>query len=145
MALSDKRLRVFVVDDEFIITSTLELILRQKGFDAVSFRTPLGVLEAARSGPPDLLISDVAMPQFSGIELAIRLQEQCPHCKMLLFSGRADSPGLLATARANGLNFEIMSKPVHPTVLLRKIKEMTGEGVTPRNPLLGGPISSMIH
>lgn len=122
-----KQLRVFVVDDEFIIASTLELILRQKGFDATSFSTPLEVLDAARTGAPDLLISDVVMPQFSGIDLAIRLQAQCPHCKVLLFSGQAATNGLLAAARANGHDFVILPKPVHPTELLRKIKEVTEE------------------
>src|ERR1017187_5998578 len=96
-----QQLRVFVVDDEFIIASTLELILRQKGFDATSFSSPVDVLEAARSGAPDLLISDVVMPQFSGIELAIRLQKQCPHCKVLLFSGQAATAGI-QIGRASG-------------------------------------------
>lgn len=121
-----KQVRVFVVDDEFIIASTLGLILRNKGFDAISFNGPLDALEAARSLVPDLLISDVIMPGLSGIELAIRLQAQCPDCKVLLFSGQAATSGLLEAARARGYDFEILSKPVHPTDLLRKIAEATG-------------------
>jgi DNA-binding NtrC family response regulator len=120
-----KQLRVFVVDDEFIIASTLGLILRNKGFDAVSFKGPLEALEAARSLNPDLLISDVVMPGFSGIELAIRLQAQSPHCKVLLFSGQAATAELLEAARAKGYDFEILSKPVHPIELLKKIAETT--------------------
>lgn len=125
MTQSSKQLRIFVVDDEFIIASTLTLILRQKGFDAVSFSTPRDVLEAASSEAPDLLISDVVMPQFSGIELAIRVREQCPHCKALLFSGQAATAGLLEAARAEGRDFEILSKPVHLIDLLRKVKQAT--------------------
>src|ERR1700677_4685876 len=126
MSQTRTQLRVFVVDDEFVIASTLGLILRHKGFDAISFHTPLDALQAASSQAPDLLISDVVMPQLSGIELAIRLHEQCPNCKVLLFSGQAATSGLLEAARANGHNFEILSKPVHPTDLLRKIAESTG-------------------
>jgi DNA-binding NtrC family response regulator len=126
MSQPHTQLRVFVVDDEFVIASTLGLILRHKNFDAISFHAPLDALEAASSQAPDLLISDVVMPQISGIELAIRLQEQCPNCKVLLFSGQAATAGLLETARAKGHNFEILSKPVHPTDLLRKIAESTG-------------------
>ncbi len=131
MVQSNRQLRIFVVDDEFVIASTLSLILRQKGFDAVSFTAPNDVLEAARSTVPDLLISDVVMPQFSGIELAIRLQEQCPQCKIVLFSGQATNAGLRETARVNGFDFEIMAKPVHPTELLRKIKEATEQNTSP--------------
>jgi CheY-like chemotaxis protein len=120
-----KQLRIFVVDDQFVIASTLALILCHKGFDAMSFHAPLDALEAARTQVPDLLISDVVMPQFSGIELAIRIQEQCPDCKVLLFSGLAATADLLLQASERGHHFEVMSKPVHPTDLLRRIAEVT--------------------
>jgi DNA-binding NtrC family response regulator len=120
-----KQLRVFVVDDEFVIASSLGLILRHKGFDAISFHSPLDALEAVRSQAPDLLISDVVMPQLSGIELAIRVQELCPNCKVLLFSGQAATAALLLTASERGHKFEVIAKPVHPTDLLRKIAEAT--------------------
>ena len=119
--------RVFVVDDEQVIASSLATILRQLGFDATSYTEPLKALKAARSGAPDLLISDVVMPVLSGIELAIQLQELCPGCKVLLFSGQAASAGLLETARANGHDFELLLKPVHPKDLLREIQKVTGE------------------
>ena len=93
---------IFVVDDEEIISSTLGLILRTQGFDAVSFTKPLEALQAASSQAPELLISDVAMPQLSGIDLAIQVQESCPDCKILLFSGQATTADLLETARSNG-------------------------------------------
>jgi DNA-binding NtrC family response regulator len=121
------QLRVFVVDDEFVIASTLELILRNQGFDAISFCAPLDALEAACLQSPNLLISDVVMPELSGIELAIRIKEQCPNCKVLLFSGQAATAGMLEDARANGHNFAVLAKPVHPTDLLRKIREATGD------------------
>jgi DNA-binding NtrC family response regulator len=128
MLQPSKQFRVFVVDDEFVIASSLELILRHKGFDAISFQAPHEALEAARFLAPDLLISDVVMPQFSGIELAIQIQKQSPDCKVLLFSGQAATAGMLEDARANGHNFEFLSKPVHPIDLLRRIAEATGEG-----------------
>jgi DNA-binding NtrC family response regulator len=125
MVLASKPLRVFVVDDEFIIASTLALILRHKGFEALSFHSPIDAFEAARAQAPDLLISDVIMPQFSGIELAIRIQKQCPNCRVLLFSGQAATVDLLHNAIEAGHRFDIMSKPVHPTDLLKRIAEAT--------------------
>ena len=133
MAQSSRQLRIFIVDDQFTIASTLGLILSQKGFNAVSFTAPRDVLEAARSEPPDLLISDVVMPQFSGIDLAIRLQDLRPRCKVILLSGQVETEGLLESARANGYDFEILSKPVYPIDLLRKIQEVTADGSSPSN------------
>lgn len=115
-------LRVFVVDDEPIIASTFGMILNHQGFEAHSFNFPLEALSAAREEAPDLLISDVLMPVLSGIDLAIQMRELCPSCKVLLFSGPALTANLLENALASGHHFELISKPVHPAELLKKIR-----------------------
>lgn len=121
-----KPLRVFVVDDEDVIASSLAMILRfQGGFHARSFTNPMEALRAARLDQPDLLISDVVMPELSGIDLAIQLRASCPDCKVLLFSGQAATAQLLKSAGEIGYTFEILMKPVHPAVLLAKIQDVT--------------------
>jgi CheY-like chemotaxis protein len=120
-----ERPRVFVVDDEFIIASTLATILQRNGFDALSFTHPLEALKAARVKAPDLLISDVMMPDLSGVDLAILLKKYCPGCKVLLFSGQAATADLLDDAREKGHDFELLSKPIHPAEFLQKIKAVT--------------------
>lgn len=121
--------RIFVVDDEFIIASTLATILQRNGFDAVFFTEPLAVLPAARQQAPDLLITDVMMPGLSGIDLAIALKQEFPNCKVLLFSGQAATANLLEEARLKGHDFELLSKPIHPTEFLKKIKNVAEESV----------------
>ena len=118
--------RVFVVDDELVIASTLAIILQTSGFRATSFIHPLEALEAARLTSPDLLITDVVMPELSGIDLAIRIRELNPACKVLLFSGQAATVDLLEQARAKGHNFQVLSKPTHPSELLRKVRDVEG-------------------
>jgi DNA-binding NtrC family response regulator len=121
--------RIFVVDDEFIIASTLATILQRNGFDAVFFTEPLAVLPAARQQAPELLITDVMMPALSGIDLAIALKQEFPNCKVLLFSGQAATANLLEEARLKGHDFELLSKPIHPTEFLKKIKNVAEETV----------------
>ncbi len=118
---------VFVVDDEHVIASSLATILRHLGFDATSFTEPVEALKAARSQHPDLLITDVVMPEISGIELAVQVEASCPDCKVLLFSGQASTADLLEAARADGHDFDFVLKPVHPKDLLSKIQHLTGE------------------
>jgi len=121
-----QRPRVYVVDDEEVIASSLEMALHlHGGFSARSFAKPIEALEAARLEPPDLLIADVAMPQLSGIELAIQVREHCPDCKVLLFPEQAATARLLEAARAAGYDFELHPKPVHPADLLEKIQYLT--------------------
>jgi DNA-binding NtrC family response regulator len=116
--------RVFVVDDERVIATTLAAILQLNGFVADSFVRPFDALDAARLKAPDLLISDVVMPDISGVELAIQIKEICPDCKVLLFSGQAATADLLLAAREQGHDFQLLSKPVHPTELLAQVGKL---------------------
>ena len=113
---------VFVVDDQQLIASTFELILRKHGFNSRAFCNPLIALEAAKSSAPDLLLTDVQMPQMNGIELALHVSECCPGCKVLLFSGQIGKAKLLAESNAKGHSFDILAKPIHPKVLIEKIE-----------------------
>lgn len=113
---------VFVVDDEVVIAKTLAIILRNEGFEATAFHSPEHVLERARESAPDLLISDVAMPGMTGIELAIQVKSQHPQCKVLLLSGQSATSDWLGDAREKGHDFECLAKPIHPMELVAKIR-----------------------
>jgi CheY-like chemotaxis protein len=114
--------RVLVVDDEQVIADTLAKILDLNGYDASAVYTGTAAVESARSLKPDLVISDVIMPDMNGIEAAISIRGFLPSCKILLFSGQAATADLLENARAQGHEFEILAKPVHPSDLLAKLK-----------------------
>ncbi len=123
---------IFVVDDEPLIASTLAAILQMNGFSAKFFSCPLEALAAARLKAPDLLISDVAMPGISGIDLAIQMRALYPTCKILLFSGQAATMDLLENARAQGYDFDLLLKPVPPTELLFEVGKMVNGTVPMR-------------
>ena len=114
--------RIFVVDDEHVIASTLAVIFNINGYSARCFTEPLEALAAAQSDIPDLLISDVAMRGLSGIDLAIQMTAQYPKCKILLFSGQAATTALLEDGRAKGHDFHLLLKPVHPSELLAEME-----------------------
>jgi DNA-binding NtrC family response regulator len=118
----ENRSIAFVVDDEEMIASTLELILLSEGFDARSFADPLEALSASESVAPRLLVTDVCMPEMNGVELAIQVMNRCPDCRVLLFSGQPSVADLCAEAELKGHNFQILTKPVHPDMLLGTIK-----------------------
>lgn len=72
---------------------------------------------------PGMLVTDVVMGGISGIQAAIQIGAMLPNCKVLLFSGQAASVDLLEEARSKGHEFEILSKPVHPSDLLAKLRK----------------------
>ena len=117
-----KKPRVLVVDDEQVIADTLARILDLNGYEASAVYSGTAAVESARSLQPDLVISDVIMQDMNGIEAAIHIRGFLPSCKILLFSGQAATADLLENARAQGHEFEILAKPVHPADLLAKLK-----------------------
>jgi CheY-like chemotaxis protein len=122
MTSSQSKPKVLVVDDERVIADTLAIILNQHGFEASAVYTGTAAVERAKIVRPDLVISDVIMPDMNGIEAAIHIRKFLPGCKILLFSGQAATADLLENARAQGHEFEILAKPVHPQDLLAKLK-----------------------
>jgi len=114
--------KVLVVDDERVIADTLSMILNQSGFESRAVYSGEGALEMAQAFEPDMLISDVIMADLNGIDAAIRIRGLLPSIKILLFSGQAATADLLEKARAQGYEFEILAKPVHPQDLLTRLR-----------------------
>src|SRR3974377_199677 len=121
--------KVLVVDDERVIADTLAMILNQSGFQAKAVCSGETALETASSYKPDMLIADVIMADLNGIDAAIRIRELLPAIKILLFSGQAATADLLEKAHAQGYDFEILAKPVHPQDLLSKLRAVNSDGI----------------
>jgi DNA-binding NtrC family response regulator len=112
------RQKVLIVDDERTIADTLNLIFSAGGYETRSAYSSEQALEIMAEWLPDLAIIDVVLPLMNGIDLAILLRAQCPACRLLLFSGQSLTVDLLADAATKGYKFDILAKPVHPTVML---------------------------
>src|ERR1044071_7492184 len=60
---------VLVVDDEVELKNALVDALASQDFDVVGFTSPKAALEALRTQPFDVLLSDLMMPEMGGIQL----------------------------------------------------------------------------
>jgi len=117
---------VLVVDDESAIADTLTEILKRNGYAAITAYDGEEALETALVAPPELLITDVILPGMSGIDLAITIRKIFPDCRILLCSGQAAATDLMESARNDGHRFTLLSKPVHPKVILEHVAERVG-------------------
>jgi DNA-binding NtrC family response regulator len=111
---------VLIVDDERMVADTLALIFKRAGLCALTAYDAKGALEVASAIVPDLLVSDVDMPGMNGVDLALTMLERIPSCRVLLFSGHATHADL-APAVAEGHDFPLLPKPVHPAVMLDNV------------------------
>ncbi len=117
---------ILVVDDERRIANTIALIHDTKGYAAEAAHDGTSALEVCQRRLPDLVVTDVVMPGMNGIELAIAIRRQFPGCRILLFSGQAETLEILEDAKRRGYDFELLAKPLHPEELLKKVKELIG-------------------
>jgi DNA-binding NtrC family response regulator len=115
--------RVLAVDDEKCIADTLAAILNNYGYEAVPFYDAESALAECEVRIPDLVISDVVMPGMNGVDMAVVIKQRHPSCKILLFSGQSTTANILEEGRTRGYDFELLSKPIHPTDLLAKLDD----------------------
>jgi DNA-binding response OmpR family regulator len=116
--------KVLVVDDERLIADTVTAILNEHGFEAVGVYNGEDAIQAARRFNPEILLTDVLMPKMSGIDLAIKFRAEFPEIPVLLFSGQAATSELMRKAAAEGHQFELLPKPIHPMELIAKLRGM---------------------
>jgi CheY-like chemotaxis protein len=64
------------------------------------------------------------MPKLNGVDTVLAIRELCPSTKILLFSGQAGTTNILEAARAEGHEFEMLPKPIHPEQLLKKLSTL---------------------
>ena len=124
---NSKNARILVVDDEPRIADILVLIFQRDGYTASAVYNAKDALVSIANEPPELVIADVVMPGLDGIELAKKIRATYPDCRVLLFSGNADTQQMLMAAEQQGHAFEILAKPVPPPKMLAKVAAMLAQ------------------
>ena len=84
--LTEKTLRVLLVDDEPDIVSVLKQGLKLKGFEVDGFTDPRTALDQFKPDYYDFVVSDIKMPGISGFQLCRRIREKDPKAKIFLLS-----------------------------------------------------------
>jgi DNA-binding NtrC family response regulator len=138
MAAPGDKARVLVIDDERVVTETLAVIFSNAGYESrgvESAEAAIALLETEQ-WVPQFAIVDVHLPGMNGIDLAAILKAQYPQVRVSLFSGRAATADLLEVARQQGHSFDVIAKPVHPSVFLgilasEPLDEAGGESTQP--------------
>ena len=112
---------MLVVDDESLIADSVTAILNRNGYDAVARYSGLSAIQYLEEHRPDILVTDVMLPDLDGVRVAMAVREVLPHARVVLFSGHTATARLLELTAIDGGSFELLSKPVHPTELLKAL------------------------
>ena len=123
-----RQIKLLIVDDEPNINDTLALIFRIRGYTVLTANTGAEALRQLEQERPDAALLDVALPDMSGIEIAIRIRTDYPQCKFLLFSGNQGTIDALQDAKSRGHDFEVFAKPIPPQELIDALRNLVSGG-----------------
>lgn len=82
-------IRILLIDDEVEILRLITEYLNLKAnvYEIRSYSNPEEAIKNVESFKPDLIISDLLMPQLDGCTTINRLKQKCPEAKTIIFSG----------------------------------------------------------
>jgi len=80
---------ILVVDDESGILQTLQILLKNEGFDVTTAQGGKAGLDALKAQAPDIVLTDVRMPQVTGIDILAAVRQQDPETPVILMTAQA--------------------------------------------------------
>jgi len=118
--------RLLVIDDDAPILHLITAIGESCGLVVQATSVPKEFLEILETDAPDIVVLDLVMPKFDGIEVLQRMKDQQIKSKLMLISGAEED--LLARAsklaEAWGLNvLAAYRNPLDPTEIVASFKE----------------------
>jgi len=115
---------VLLVEDDPVILHLLEVNFQLEGFNVLLAKDGAEGIEKARSDKPDLIISDIMMPNVSGLELvqALKGDDATAGIPIILLSAKAQS-GDLKLGLESGAD-DYVTKPFEPLELVDRVNSL---------------------
>ena len=123
-----KKIKVLIIDDEPSVANALEMILQDNGYDTLVARNGREGLELARSQHVDVVVTDLRLPDISGLEVLKAFCEINPAGLMVLITAHG-TPEVVAEATSCGAA-GTLHKPFSPSDILSLITEALSKRVS---------------
>ncbi|QLG47318.1 response regulator [Costertonia aggregata] len=115
-----KRKQVLLADDDQLLASLLNHRLKRAGYDVVHNSDGKQVKEYLKDHEPDIIVSDIMMPYFSGIELIDYVRNEIKSQIPIIIISSAGNEENVLSAFELGAN-DFISKPVSPSELMVRV------------------------
>ena len=120
MAIQRKTKLVAIVDDEDLMRSALQGMLKSVGLLSQAFASAEEFLKSGQQHQTACLIADIRMPGMSGLELQAKLNAE--HCKIptIFITAHGDTKMRMQALRAGAVEF--LAKPFDDEALLESVR-----------------------
>ena len=118
---------VCVIDDDELVRSSLDSLLRSVGYSVLTFGLPQEYKACEQACAAACLLLDIHLQDANGLQFQQELLEQENHIPVILMTGFGDIPTTVRGMRAGAVNF--ITKPFEEGELLDAVKEAAEIGV----------------
>jgi len=123
-------MKLLIADDDAFTRSGLTKSINWNDYGIKSIETAEDGIQAFEISlwfKPDILLTDVKMPRLDGIELAKKIRESIPDCKIIFMSAYSDKEYLKSAIRLSAVDY--VEKPFRPSDVKEIIEKITQIGV----------------
>ncbi|HSS63216.1 MAG TPA: nitrogen regulation protein NR(I) [Gammaproteobacteria bacterium] len=138
-------MNVWVIDDDQSIRWVLEKALAREGMSVTGFTSGGGVLEKLERSRPDVILSDIRMPETDGLTLLESISEQYPGLPVIIMTAYSDLDSTVAAFQSGA--FEYLPKPFDvddAVALVRRAATHAQEQRSVSRPAIESPDRSII-
>jgi len=120
--------KILVLDDELSILVMIKKMLEKEGHDVELALNGIDGMELFEKNKPDLVITDIIMPQKEGLETILELRKKYPKLKIIAISGggRVGPEGYLPSAKLLGAD-RVFQKPLVQKEFMQAVSILLNE------------------
>ncbi len=112
---------VFIVDDDVSVRESLELLIRNQGWQPETFASAQEFLDRPRALVPSCLVLDISLPGLDGLELQKHVAVERTDMPIIFITGYGDVPKTVQAMKAGAVEF--LTKPFNDGVLLSAVRQ----------------------
>jgi CheY-like chemotaxis protein len=122
--------RILVIDDDDEVRELIGRILGRAGYEVSDAANGKIGFDLYRKERPDLVITDIIMPEMEGVETIIAIRGECLDAKIIAISGGSETirTSICLSVGSVAGALRTLSKPITPQDILEAVHELLDEG-----------------
>jgi DNA-binding NtrC family response regulator len=118
--------KILVIDDDNVTLMKIKAMLEQAGHDVVEVSDGIYADNAIKEHKPELVITDIIMPEQEGIDTVMKVSEKYPDLPVITMSGDQLGMNFLDLSKSLGAH-ETLRKPIDKDELLTTVNNLLGK------------------
>ncbi|MCK9225666.1 MAG: response regulator [Candidatus Muirbacterium halophilum] len=121
-----KKRKILILDDEKDVTDFIEILLKMEDFDVKALNTSADLMKELLENDYDLLIIDIMMPQFNGIQMTrlVKNDKKLKKMPIIVVTALNDKKNRFVAEHSGADAFFV--KPFSSDELVKEVKRLTG-------------------